>query len=143
MSPSEILTLHGLRQTPIRLHLIEALQKSTLTVSENELKLAVNAVFDRTTFYRALQTLMDSGVIHRIVSDPNTTRYALNACRQGHHVHAHQHVHFVCSECGAIECLSALAIPAITPPDGYEVSTCEMIIRGRCPKCATKAHSAD
>jgi len=138
MTSAEILTLHHLRKTPTRLTLVQHLLDSNRPMSENEIHEKMQESYDRITFYRTIQTLIESGVIHRIVADNTTVRYALNYCTPKHHEHNSSHVHFYCSQCGKVECLKEVAVQPYFLPDGYSEEECNVVIKGICKQCASK-----
>jgi len=138
MTPAEILTLHQLRRTPTRLAIIQSLMLANLPLSESDINKTMSGTYDRITFYRSIQTLMEAGIIHRIVADNTTVRYALNQCNQDQHVHTNDHVHFYCKECTKVECLKSVSIQHYELPEGYSREECEVIIRGICKQCASK-----
>lgn len=141
MTPADILTLHHLRKTPARLAIVNSLQESSLPQSENDIHEKMQKSYDRITFYRTIQALIDSGVIHRIVADNTTVRYALNHCSIKHHFHDIDHVHFFCTRCGRVECLSGVNIQPYTLPHGYSEEECSVVIKGICKQCSAKTNT--
>lgn len=139
MNPPEILTLHQLRKTPARLAIIQSLLTSQRPLSENEIHERMQEGYDRITFYRTMLKLMESGVIHRIVADNITIRYALNQCSSQHHDHQNNHIHFYCTRCGTVECLKETIIQSYQLPEGYQKEACDVVIRGICRSCSEKA----
>lgn len=138
MTPAEILTLHHLRKTPTRIAIVQNLLTSSLPLSENEIHEKMQENYERITFYRTVLTLIEAGVIHRIVADNTTVRYALNHCTPQHHEHYSDHVHFYCSQCGKVECLKGVAVQQYLVPDGYRKDECNVVIKGICKHCTAK-----
>ena len=138
MTSAEILTLHHLRKTPTRLAIIQCLIVSNSPQSESEMHEAMSGTHDRITFYRTIQTLMETGIVHRIVADNTTVRYALNHCSIQHHEHSSDHVHFHCRECSKVECLKDIPVQQYELPQGYVREECQVIIKGICKQCASK-----
>jgi Fur family transcriptional regulator, ferric uptake regulator len=138
MTPAEILNHHHLRKTPARLCIVQYLQESKKPLSENEMRAKMKESYDRITFYRTAQALVEAGVIHRIAADNTHVRYALNSCTHLHHVHENNHVHFYCTQCENVECMSQITIQDYLLPDGYNQEDCSVIIKGICKRCATK-----
>jgi Fur family ferric uptake transcriptional regulator len=134
MNATEILQHHEVKKTAPRVAIIQALQKGRSPLSESELKDDLGDFYDRTTFYRSMQTLAEAGVIHRIVVDNLLVKYVLNDCEHGHH-HQPDHVHFYCQQCKALICMDELKTPRYELPSGFKQQTCEVIIRGLCVKC--------
>jgi len=134
MNASEILHQHDIKKTSSRIAIINALQNSSLPLSESEIKEIMQEQYDRITFYRNVQTLADSGVIHRIVIDNTLVKYALNCCEHGHQ-HAANHVHFFCKRCQKTVCLQEVGVQPYALPNGYNMTDCEVVIKGVCKTC--------
>lgn len=134
MNASEILHQHNIKKTSSRVAIINALQSSELPLSENEIKEVMQEQYDRITFYRNVQTLSESGIIHRIVIDNTLVKYALNCCEHGHQ-HSTNHVHFFCKSCQQTVCLEDVCVQQYTLPSGYKMTDCEVVIKGVCQTC--------
>jgi Fur family ferric uptake transcriptional regulator len=99
----------------------------------------MNDQYDRITFYRNVQALEEAGVIHRIVVDSHTVKYALNCCgNEISHQHIHKHVHFNCKSCGKTFCLENTDIQHYRLPAGFQTEECEVMIKGYCKFCSQK-----
>ena len=94
------------------------------------------AEFDRVTIYRTLQTFVEKGIIHTIPTADKSIRYALckDDCANGHH--HDDHVHFMCDDCGTTYCLDHVTVPQVSLPNGFTVTQTDVIISGKCMKCA-------
>ncbi|HEX3006052.1 MAG TPA: transcriptional repressor [Bacteroidales bacterium] len=136
MNAVEILQSHQLKKTSPRVAIVQALQESLLPLSENEVKAKMGDQYDRITFYRSVQTLLEAGIIHKIVADNVTVKYALNRCDDEHH-HEADHLHFFCRQCNSLECLNEIKIQRYGLPKGYVADECNVIIKGLCNKCNT------
>ncbi len=134
MNAVEILQNHQLKKTTPRVAIIRALQESTLPLSENEVKEKMGDMYDRITFYRSVQTLMKTGIIHRIVVDNVTVKYALNHCEEKHH-HKTNHVHFFCYKCNVLICLDDVKTQTYQLPKGFTTRQCDVVIKGLCKTC--------
>jgi Fur family peroxide stress response transcriptional regulator len=52
-----------------------------------------------------------------------------------------EHCHFFCEKCGEvtdIELPVQAALSAVPLPSGFEVGTCDISLRGVCPRCGGK-----
>lgn len=134
MTAPEILKQHDIKKTPARVAMINVLQNSEFPVSESEIKEEMSNLYDRITFYRNIQTLSAAGIIHKIVADNTTVRYALNSCEHGHK-HTAGHAHFFCEGCRVVICMSQIKVPEYELPKGFRYADCDVIIRGICEKC--------
>lgn len=129
----QLLKDRGLRVTKIRSALLDALSQyeGARTYSElhNELQ-----DFDRTTLYRNLITLKESGIIHIALETGNDTYYALcpSTCSSDHH--SHDHVHFRCDQCQTVTCLDEPVRTQWSLPH-YVVREVEITLKGLCPTC--------
>lgn len=129
-----ILKKAGLRCTPGRIEIISILLHSEHPLSQEEItaELSRNGL-DRVTVYRALEAFFKEGIVHRVETGDRLRRYALCACGSRKHCHPH----FVCRECGRVECLTGVKLPTFTEPKpGYKVEEQETYLKGICPECA-------
>jgi len=136
MNPVEILKNHQVKKTLTRISVIKILQESKEPMSEMEIKEFMQDSYDRITFYRTIQTLMNSGIIHRIVADNVTVKYALNCCEESHR-HVVNHVHFYCTNCQAVTCLEEVKVEKYILPIGFEIKESDVVIKGLCNKCSS------
>lgn len=136
MNATEILLNHQIKKTSPRVSIINALQKSDFPLSESEVKERMGDLYDRITFYRSVQTLIEAGIIHRIVAG-HITKYALNHCRDDHQ-HETDHVHFFCEQCKALVCLNEIKIQSYSLPVGFVKKECDVVIKGLCTSCNTQ-----
>ncbi len=89
-------------------------------------------LFDRVTFYRSLKTLEENNIIHRVVLQDSTVKYALNkeVLPKGDHAHFH------CIRCDSVTCIET-QLPETPPhlPEGFSVESVEVLLEGTCPNC--------
>jgi len=140
MNAYDLLQQHEVKKTLSRIALINALSESNVPLSENEIRERMREQYDRITFYRNVQTLSDSGILHRIVIDNTHVKYALNCCEQGHK-HTVDHVHFYCKECEKTICLDQVPVQQYPLPDGFSLSECDVVIKGYCKNCSGGHHA--
>ena len=88
------------------------------------------------TVYRTLRMLEGKGVISRVGSLGERTRFDANTER---------HHHFVCTQCGRIGDFSSEILDRFaTPPEVSKMGTVESVyveLRGRCKNCQKKGRS--
>ena len=99
---------------------------------EEEIKEDMGEIYDRVTFYRTMQVLVGMGIVHRIVVDNTTTKYALNTDGENK-----SHVHFYCRICHAVICLKDVPVHRYQLHGNYKQEDCEVLIKGVCPACMT------
>jgi Fur family transcriptional regulator, ferric uptake regulator len=133
MNATEILQNHQVKKTSPRVSIINALQNSDFPLSESEVKERMGDLYDRITFYRSAQTLIEAGIIHRIVAG-HVTKYALNHCGDGHH-HETDHIHFFCQQCSALVCMNDIKVQSYPLPEGFTNKACDVVIKGTCRLC--------
>ena len=127
----EILRNAKLRVTSCRSYLLDLLLHAGDPLTQKELTEALEEQgFNRVTIYRALQIFLDAAIVHRIVTEDRTWRFAITRC--GHRGHCHPH--FTCRGCGRIRCLDGVAIPEVAP-EGHRIEAQAMYLWGLCPDC--------
>lgn len=92
---------------------------------------------DTVTVYRTLHTFVRKKLVHRVRGDDRSWLYAMS--HAGQKVQ-HLHPHFVCDECGKVECLEGATVPgSLVPSLGvgheYKVRWPEVVLHGVCPRC--------
>jgi Fur family transcriptional regulator, ferric uptake regulator len=133
---SEVLLRNfDLRSTPTRQQIIHLFLKKNYALSHGDIEKEIADELDRVTVYRTLKTFLDKGLIHKVLDDEGSLKYALcnEACTlTGHH---HDHVHFKCTTCGQTNCLN-IDVPAVKLPKGYKPSEVNLLIQGVCERCS-------
>lgn len=123
----------GLRATPSRLGVLELLRASDAPMSHGDVadRLAVEA-WDRATIYRNLTDLAEAGLARR--TDVGDHVWRFEAVTDDHDG---AHPHFVCTECGGVECLPEveLAIRRAKAPRAIKQRQVEVHVRGLCDAC--------
>ena len=132
----ELLESHDVKPTANRIVVIKALAaaRQPLTLSELEHKILS---IDKSGIFRALTLFRAHHLVHVIEGGSEGVKYEL--C----HSHDHdqdddQHPHFFCEECQQTYCLEDISLPAIELPEGFEVSSVNLMLRGLCPHCTSK-----
>ncbi|GAB4126906.1 MAG: Fur family transcriptional regulator [Raineya sp.] len=132
----DILKKHQLRYTDCRIEVLELFGKYHFALSHSNLEEQLSGRFDRVTLYRTLKTFLEKDIIHKVLDDEGTPKYALCShqydTQQAHH---HNHVHFKCETCGHTQCLEEVHIPAISLPKGFEAKEFNLLIQGSCKAC--------
>lgn len=124
-----------LRTTPSRQEILHLFLLKEYALSHGDIEKAINNSLDRVTVYRTLKTFLDKGLIHKVLDDEGSLKYALckEACTTaGHH---HNHVHFKCTACGQTNCLN-VEIPPMRLPKGYKPKELNILIQGICENCS-------
>lgn len=124
----------GLRATPSRIAVLRLLRAAGSPVSHSDVvaELASQA-WDPATIYRNLTDLSDVGLARRTDVGDHVWRY--EAITGGHQASAHPH--FVCTECGSVECLPDLeyVVTRAKAPRAVRLKRVEVQLRGPCDAC--------
>lgn len=132
-SPLSILQRHKLRITACRKEIIQEFLIKQVALSHSDLENSLDSQFDRVTIYRTLKTFLDKDVVHKVLDDSGSTKYAL--CSHEEEDHNHEHVHFKCEICGETTCLEAITLPSIKLPAGFQKKEMSLLVQGICSKC--------
>lgn len=130
----------GLRKTPVRISVLELLDRAGRPMSVPQILAKLKGV-DTVTVYRTLSTFVTKRLAHRVRGEDRTWMYALGGRGDGPgRPSPHQHPHFVCDECGKVECLEQSEIPrsfvqSLGVGEAYTVTYPEVVLHGLCPKC--------
>ena len=124
-----------LRNTPNREEILQLFIRKNYALSHGDIEKEIDNALDRVTVYRTLKTFLDRGLIHKVLDDEGSLKYAL--CKEACTIaeHHHNHVHFKCTTCGQTNCLN-VEVPLVRLPKGYQVSEVNLLIQGICERCA-------
>jgi Fe2+ or Zn2+ uptake regulation protein len=94
---------------------------------------ARGAKVDFSSVYRAVQGLVDDGLLRRLELGASGSRFEA----AGEH-----HEHIQCERCGAIAtvpgCTVSESVPEVEQVTGYQITGHEVLFRGVCPACADR-----
>ncbi len=133
---AEILKDNNLRVTGCRRDVLATFLNRKVALSHSDLEEALKESFDRVTIYRTLKTFLDSDLIHKVLDDSGSTKYALCNHDKNEPHHEHEHVHFKCEVCGKTNCIEEVSLPKITLPKGYVSKEMSLLVFGICKKCS-------
>lgn len=124
-----------LRSTPNRKAILSLFLRRNYALAHADIENEISSTFDRVTVYRTLKTFLDKGLIHKVLDNEGSLKYALcsDACTDEEH--HHDHVHFKCTCCGQTHCLS-IDVPTIKLPKGYLPGERNLLIQGICARCS-------
>ena len=127
------LRTRGLRATPSRIAVIELLRAEGAPMSHGDVadRLAAQP-WDRATIYRNLTDLAGAGLARR--TDVGDHVWRFEAVTNDHDA---AHPHFVCTECGTVECMPEieLAVRRAKAPRAVRNRQVEVHVRGLCDAC--------
>ena len=88
---------------------------------------------NKTTVYRILHRLEDSGILHSFVDKNGLKRYAKGDQRTSSSNNQVTHPHFLCEDCGISTCLPLkISTPSIP---NYIIKSSEQLYLGQCKDC--------
>jgi len=126
----------GLRATSSRIAVLKLLRQSTSPVSHGEVTEQLqNEGYDRATLYRNLFDLNRVGLARRTDLGDHVWRF--EATLPGGHA-TEEHPHFVCNQCGGVECLEGVEVVlqrGAKGPRAIKKKAVEIQLKGLCDRC--------
>ncbi len=126
----------GLRATASRIAVLRVLREARVPMSHAAVSEQLGGMgYDHATIYRNLTDLSRAGLLARVDLGDHAWRFEL---RQSDLDHKAQHPHFVCVDCGAIDCLPSRAVsvhPAPGMPGAIGRPGAIVRLLGRCDSC--------
>ncbi len=131
----ELLKNSGLSVTDSRKKILELFVEANGALAHADIEKKTEAIFNRVTVYRTLQTFVEKGIIHSIPTTDNSILYALckHNCSADHH--HDNHVHFICNICNNTTCLDDVIVPAVKLPKNFSKLQVAMVVTGVCEGC--------
>ncbi len=131
-----ILKAAGLRVTAPRIAVLRTLAESDRPLSHSEVLCELgDSDWDPATVYRNLVKLRDVGLAPVVSRAEGIDRYVyVDSETEGD---GHRHPHFVCDDCGRVECLPPNLATAISVegPWAASIDGADVQLRGECPDC--------
>jgi Fur family ferric uptake transcriptional regulator len=135
-----VLRAAGLRVTLPRLAVIWVLRRADTPLSHGDVAAALaDRGLDRATVYRNLLDLVRVGLARRTDLGDHVWRFeSARSGAVGRSTGGREHPHFVCNECGSVECLDDLTLQlggARRAPRAVRTKAVEILFKGRCDRC--------
>lgn len=134
----QVLEAAGYKPGRARAAVIEALGAQACCLSAQEIHDLVRkrrAGVGIASVYRALETLTELGLVHRLELAPGRAHYEPAAAGGDHHHH------LVCGDCGRVEAFSdeglERAIAEASGGSGFRVEGHDIVLRGSCEACVS------
>ena len=122
-----------LRKTkPVKL-LLDLFDKKDSAISIVELVSIFSGKMNKSTVYRILNRLEESGLLHSFLGNDGLKRYAKGDQRPKISKSTVMHPHFLCEDCGISSCLP-LEISTSSIPN-YTIKSSEQLYLGQCNNC--------
>lgn len=131
LNPVAILRDAGLRATPGRVALIQALAHETKPVSVQQIERSLKGAMNQVTLYRALEALAATGIVSRVNLEHDHAHYELAVGRPHHH-------HAICRSCGHIADIDLAHehFPEKRVPGFARIERYSLELFGVCTDCA-------
>ncbi len=133
----QILTEAGIRPTAIRTLLLREIitYDHTFTLADMEERMMT---LDRSTLFRTLMLFVERKLLHEVDNGSGSKLFCRCECNHKHH-HT-PHIHFTCTACHETFCIKDIDVSKLPHPEGYEVESINLVMKGFCPKCKQKRH---
>ena len=113
--------------------LLDLFDQNYHAISVVELISIFSGKMNKTTVYRILNRLEDSGILHSFVDKDGLKRYAKGDQRETSSELSKVHPHFLCEDCGISSCLP-IKVP-IPPIPNFKINSSEHLYIGQCKDC--------
>lgn len=132
MSVKSILQNSSLRSTPIRRCVLELYLNEKRALSQRDVEKSISKDYNRITIYRTLKVFLELGILHEVIDDKFTVKYALCPMDKL----PEDHAHFKCVFCSQTYCLN-IAVSSKDIQTGYdfEIISQKTLYLGRCSDC--------
>ena len=129
----------GLRATAARSAVLECMLQANGPLTHADVcQRLEDAGFDRATVYRNLADLTDVGLLRRSDLGDHLWRFELKPVETHKEHHDEVHPHFVCTDCGTVECLpeGTVTLQSVKgAPRSLRAGNVEVQVRGTCNEC--------
>ena len=128
----------GLRATPARIAALQELRAASSPLTHSDLAdLLVPLGFDKATVFRNLSDLSEAGLISRTELGDHVWRFE---SIDPDHPDKGSHPHFVCTECGRVECLDVMEFTAMSKRKATTIGRItNILLKGECADCSDGA----
>ena len=113
--------------------LVECFKQKNSALSVVELVSKFKGQMNKTTVYRILNRLEESGILHSFADREGLKRYAKGNQKPGSMEGSNLHSHFLCNDCGISSCLP-LEIPVPYLPN-TRIDSSDHLLTGQCENC--------
>lgn len=128
MNAKQLLEINKLSKTDGRLNILDIFLQSNVGLSEKDIQDRLSEKSDRATIYRTLKVFKETGIVHPVSAEGSATKYVLKK-------EPLEHLHFKCTKCENITCLSDIQISGYQLPEGYIKLESNFLIIGICNNC--------
>lgn len=136
MAIDELLKRNHLSATSIREEILRVFISSRSPISMSELKDRMGRNCDRVTLYRNLKNFTRKGILHEVYLDKQESRFVMPENIVDPDKDYAEHLHFKCTKCDMVKCLTDQEIMNIKLPEGYTMQETNFVVFGLCDKCS-------
>lgn len=137
-SSDALIRAAGVKVTRGRVRVLDVLQAARQPLCHGEIEALLGgdgaSALDRVTLYRILDSLVACGLALKATDTRGVFRFSAPSARREHT----GHVHFRCTDCGAVFCLEAAPPPPPKLPRGFRLAEVEFDVRGTCRACCAR-----
>jgi Fur family ferric uptake transcriptional regulator len=130
-----LLGASGLKVTPKRVAILEALFTSKTPLSVKILTERVEIRMDQATIYRGLEEFKRVGIVSQIYNGSEEALYECGCLDHHHH-------HITCTKCGLITeidaCIDSNTLTQVSKATGFAISAHSLELQGLCRQCLKK-----
>ena len=131
----------SVRATDARIKVLAALLGARYAFSHQDIQDTL-VDMDRVTLYRALDSLTDAGLAHKIAGDDRVFRYNAGTEELAHGKHQtqqHQHGHFKCTRCAKVFCIDNVDEQLLTANTKQNINPSAATLRQQLQKVLQSA----
>lgn len=133
MDPGALLAANGMSKTRNRVAILHTLEDASVPLSGKEICEILEEGCDKSTVYRTLNALFNKDILQRVIID-HEVKYALRGDQSGNG-HDRDHLHFKCSSCERLFCLTEIEVGDYQLPEGFMKEENQFLVIGKCNKC--------
>ena len=112
---------------------LDLFESTNNAISVVDLVSVFKGKMNKTTVYRILNRLEESGILHSFTDRNGLKRYAKGNQKPGSIKNSNLHSHFLCNDCGISSCLP-LEIPIPSLPN-TRIDSSDHLLTGQCENC--------
>ena len=112
---------------------LDLFESTNNAISVVDLVSVFKSKMNKTTVYRILNRLEESGILHSFTDRNGLKRYAKGNQKPGSIKDSNIHSHFLCNDCGISSCLP-LEIPIPSLPN-TRIDSSDHLLTGQCENC--------
>jgi Fur family ferric uptake transcriptional regulator len=134
MEPGTLLQSNGLSKTRNRVNILNILKDANTPLSGKDICTLLQEKCDKSTVHRTLNSLFEKKLVQRVIID-HEVKYALKVSTHEINGHNSDHIHFKCSKCQRLYCLTEITVKDYALPPGFIKEENQFLVIGKCSEC--------